>query len=176
LLVGAISLFGVSYMILMPIVADEVLHMGIGGLGLLMSWAGAGALVAALILARVSYMRHRGRLLMVACGVFTVCLVAFSFSRSAAWSCGLIACVGWASVTAVSLVNTILQTLVPDALRGRAMSAYMFTFAGVLPLGNVLSGGLAHVVGVPHAIALSGSACAIVCAVIFARNKQIVQL
>ncbi len=176
LIVGTMSMFGISYMILMPIVADRILHIGMAGLGMLMSCAGGGALAAALMLARLSGLRRKGPRLIAACAVFSLFLTLFSFSTLPWLSGVLIVFVGWSSVTAVSLINTLLQSLVPDEYRGRIMSAYMFTFAGVLPFGNLFSGALAQAVGVAHAVALSGVVCGILFGVIFVLGKEIVQL
>jgi hypothetical protein len=76
-------------------------------------------------------------------------------------------------VAAASLINTLLQTHVPDALRGRVMSGFMFTFAGVLPFGNLLAGVLANGMGVALAVRVSACACAAAFGVIVSRYPQL---
>jgi MFS family permease len=140
--VGITSLFGISYVILMPVFANDILKVGVKGLGMLMSASGLGALVAALLLARLGKYRNKGRLLVFSLAVFSASLVIFALSKIYLLSLAALALTGWSSVTAMSLVNTSLQELVPDNFRGRVMSAFMFTFAGIMPFGNLLAGTL----------------------------------
>ncbi|MBU4346603.1 MAG: MFS transporter [Candidatus Omnitrophica bacterium] len=160
-MVGITSLFGISYVILMPIFANVILKVGAKGLGTLMSAVGIGALLAALILARLGNFRHKGRYLILSSLIFSLSLTLFSLSRAYLFSLITLGVVGWASVTAISLINTILQTLVPDEFRGRVMSVFMFTFAGLMPFGNLIAGGLAELFGVSWAVFTGGIICSI---------------
>ncbi len=159
-MVGVVSLFGTSYTILMPIFAQDVLKVGVKGLGILMSSAGIGALIAALMLARLGDFKHKGRLLISSSLIFSVSLVLFSLSRIYALSIISLVFIGGASVTAIALINTILQIRVRDEFRGRVMSAFMFTFAGIMPFGNLLAGVLSEALGVSLTVMLSGIFCA----------------
>ncbi|HTY44490.1 MAG TPA: MFS transporter [Patescibacteria group bacterium] len=158
-MVGITSLFGIPYVILMPLFAQHILGVGVKGLGVLMSAAGVGALCAALLLAKLGDLKRKGRFLMFAAGVFSVALVFFALSKTYVLSLLALVCVGWASVTAISLINTLLQSLSPDEFRGRLMSAFMFTFAGIMPFGNLLAGSLSHVLGVSLTVAGGGCVC-----------------
>lgn len=158
-MVAVVSLFGVSYVILMPIFANDILKVGVRGLGVLMSSSGVGALIGALTLARLGDFKYKGRLLFVSTIVFSVSLVAFAISREYFLSLILLAICGWASVTAVSLVNTILQTAISDEYRGRVMSVFMLTFAGMMPFGNLLSGLFSQWFGVSYTVMISGLIC-----------------
>lgn len=159
--VGITSLFGISYVILMPIFAQDILKVGVKGLGALMSAAGLGALVAALSLARFSKLKNKGKFLAFSLAVFSVSLVLFALSEVYLFSLFALVLIGWSSVMAMSLVNTSLQELVPDNFRGRVMSAFMFTFAGVMPFGNLLAGALSQIWGVTFTVAISGIICAV---------------
>ncbi|MFH0739357.1 MAG: MFS transporter [Candidatus Omnitrophota bacterium] len=159
LMVGITSFFGVSYATFMPVFANDILKVGAKGLGMLMSVTGVGALIAALGLARLGDFKHKGRLLILSAMVFSVSLVLFASSRSYLLSLAALMLLGWASITAISLINTVLQQLVPDEFRGRLMSVYMFTFAGFMPFGNLLAGALAYSWGVPLTVMLSGIIC-----------------
>jgi MFS family permease len=159
-MVGVTSLFGVSYVILMPIFANDILKVGAKGLGALMSAAGLGALVGALLLARLGDFKHKGRLLTLCCLTFSISLILFGWSKSYLFSLFILVLIGWASVFATSLVNTLLQGLAPDEFRGRVMSAFMFTFAGIMPFGNLIAGSLSAVWGVSLTVMLSGIICA----------------
>ncbi len=158
-MVGVTSLFGISYVILMPVFARDILGAGIRGLGVLMSAAGCGALIAALSLAALGDFRHKGRLLLASCLIFSLGLACFALSRSYLLSLALLVVVGWSSVMAVSLINTLLQQIVPDRFRGRLMSVFMFTFAGVMPFGNLIAGGLTQAWGAPLTVCAGALLC-----------------
>lgn len=160
-MVGISSLFGISYNILMPIFANDVLHVGVKGLGVLMSASGAGALIAALILARLGDFKFKGRLLVGSSIVFSFALILFALSKVYLFSVLILVIIGGSSVMAMALINTLLQTNVTDAYRGRVMSVFMFTFAGFMPFGSLLAGSLSQSIGVRPTVMLSGGICAI---------------
>jgi MFS family permease len=165
-MVGIVSLFGVSYVILMPIFANDILKVGIKGLGLLMSASGFGALLGALVLARLGDFKYKGKFLIVSSMVFSASLVLFSISKIYLLSLIALIFIGGASVAAIALINTILQTDVPDAFRGRVMSVFMLTFAGIMPFGNLIAGSLAQALGVSFTVMLGGIICAVFFSVI----------
>jgi MFS family permease len=160
-IVGVVSLFGVAHVVLMPVFANDILNVGIKGLGVLMSAAGAGALFGALILARLGDFKYKGKLLISSAMAFSLSLVVFSLSKNYFLSIFALILVGFSSVTAIALVNTLLQTKVEDRFRGRVMSVFMITFAGMMPFGNLIAGGLAHTMGVSFAVMFGGIICAL---------------
>jgi predicted MFS family arabinose efflux permease len=105
--------------------------------------------------------KYKGKLLFIATAVFSISQLVFASSNIYLLSSISLVFVGWSSVTAVSLINTLLQTLVQDSFRGRVMSAFMFTFAGVMPFGNLIAGSLTQWIGAPAAVFISGLACAV---------------
>jgi MFS family permease len=159
--VGAMSIFGVSYILLMPVFASHVLGVGLKGLGGLMSSSGLGALVGALGLARLGDFKFKGKFLIYSVFLFSASLILFSLSKSYPLSILALVLVGSFSVVPVALVNTLLQVNVPDAFRGRVMSLFMITFAGMVPFGNLISGVLAQSWGVSSALFICGLICAI---------------
>lgn len=175
-MVGITSLFGISYVILMPVFAKDVLGASIKGFGMLMSSAGIGALIAALILARLGDFKHKGRLLFFSTMIFSFSLLLFSLFKVYLFSLIILLFLGWSSVTAMSLVNTLLQILVPDNFRGRVMSVFMFTFAGLMPFGNLIAGGFAHLWGVSFTILISGVICSTFFAIINLIHSDIINL
>jgi len=158
-MVAVVSLFGVAYIILMPIFADQVLKVGVNGLASLMSVSGFGALVGALILARLGDFKFKGKLLSFSTLLFSVSLIIFALSKMYWLSLAAMFLVGGTSVTSVALVNTILQVRVEDKFRGRVMGVFMITFAGFMPFGNLLAGSLAQALGVSFSVMLGGSIC-----------------
>ena len=169
LLLGVVSLAGMPYSVLMPILADRVLHGGARALGLLMAFSGFGALAAALTLATRRGVRGLGRWVAFSAGGFGASLIAFSLSRSLALSAALLVPVGYALMLEMASSNTLIQAMVPDALRGRVMSVYSMMFMGMAPLGSLLAGLLAGRIGAPATVAAGGAVCIAAAAVFGAR-------
>ncbi len=151
---AAISFFCFSYIPLLPVFARDILHVGASGLGMLSAASGLGALTAALILAQFGDAVPRGRLVRLAALLQPGLLIAFSASRWLPLSLLLIAMAGWAGVTTMALTNTLIQSIVPDSLRGRVMSVFTLLLMGLSPMSGMLAGGIAQVVGsVPLVVA-----------------------
>lgn len=159
-IVAVSSLFGISYNILMPVFAEH-LSVGVRGLGMLMSSSGLGALIAALALAGLGDFKRKGRLLVISLFVFCVSLVMFAASRNYTLALIYLAFTGASSVTAMALINTLLQAIASDRIRGRVFGLFMFTFAGVMPFGSLFAGALSQAIGVAPAIMLGGFICGI---------------
>lgn len=159
LLLGLVSLMGGPYAVLMPIFADQYLGGGSATLGFLMGSSGAGALLAALVLAYRKQIFGLGRWVAFACGGLGIALVTFSFSRTFWLSALLLVPVGFSMMTQMSSSNTLIQAMIPDELRGRVMSVYSMMFMGLAPVGALLAGTLAGIIGAPETIALGGAAC-----------------
>jgi predicted MFS family arabinose efflux permease len=155
------SIFGFPYYTLVPVMARESLGLGPDGFGILVSAIGLGALVGAVSLAFLGTYRPKGRLLTVATFVFAGALAGFSFSRSMALSLLALAFAGWGMITHLATTNTLLQLQIPDHLRGRVMSAYLWAVVGMAPLGALLFGSLAENQGAPTAILSGASVCAL---------------
>ncbi|HEX2166811.1 MAG TPA: MFS transporter [Longimicrobiales bacterium] len=156
-LVAVVSLMAVPFSILLPVIATDVLGGGPRTLGLLMSAMGLGALTGALFLASRSTVVGLGRLIVVAATLFGTALVLLSFARSVAVALPLIALAGFGMMTQMASSNTVLQTLVDDDKRGRVMSLYTMAFTGTAPIGSLLIGWVAGLIGAPTAIAIGGA-------------------
>jgi MFS family permease len=159
LLLGLVSVTGMPYAVLMPIFADKVLHSDARGLGLLMGSTGVGALAATLVMARRREVRGLGRWIMYASTGFGSSLILFSLSRSLPLSIALLLPAGFCMLIQMASSNTLIQTMVPDDLRGRVMSVYSMMFMGMAPFGALLAGAIAHRLGAPPTVALGGAAC-----------------
>jgi len=165
-LVAMVSMFGLPYLVMMPAFARDVLRVGAAGLGYLVAAAGAGALLGGIHLAMLKPHRRRGPLVLGAELVFFTALLLFCFSRRPALSALLLAVVGGAGVSSVATINSLIQTLVPDSVRGRVLSMHTMAFLGFTPLGSLLVGELAEHWGTPAALALSSSFALVLTAVI----------
>jgi MFS family permease len=165
-LLGFVSLMGMPYSVLMPIFADRVLDGGPRTLGLLMGASGAGALTGALILAARRSMKGLSRWIALACALFGVSLVAFSFSRHVLLSMALLYPAGLGMMIQMSASNTLVQTMSPDSMRGRVMALYSMMFMGMAPFGALLSGTLAAHIGATWTV-MAGGACCMLAALVF---------
>jgi len=159
LLLGAVSLFGTPYAVLMPIFAAEILRGGAGGLGLLMGASGFGALLGALGLAARNRVYGLGRWVALSTDGFGVSIVLFSLSHSFWLSAALLLPVGFTMMIEMAASNTLIQAMVPDHLRGRVMAVYSMMFMGMAPIGALVAGSLAHSLGAPRTVLIGGIVC-----------------
>lgn len=156
LLVGLVSLVGMPYAVLMPIFADRILHSGARGLGILMGFSGAGALIGALALAAKSSLRGLGTWVAASSACFGLFLAMFAYSRLFWVSAALLIPVGMFMMVQMASTNTLIQSMVPDRLRGRVMSVYSMMMMGMAPLGALLAGALSNRIGASLTVALGG--------------------
>lgn len=174
LLVGLVSLLGVPYAVLMPIFAGEILHGGSRGYGILMGASGFGALIGALVLAAKKNVQGLGHWMAFAATGFGASLILFSCSRSFWLSAALLLPAGFCMMIGLASANTLIQSLVPDHLRGRVMAVYSMMFLGMVPFGSLLAGALADHLGAPVTVAIGGTAC-ITAALLFGLRLPILQ-
>jgi MFS family permease len=171
-LLGLVSLCGMPYVVLMPLFADKILHKGgqefaslIGShdlgavrLGILMGAAGVGALLGALTLAVRTGVKGLGTWVSTCCAGFGISLMLFSFSKNFWLSVLLLLPVGYFVMLQMASSNTLIQVMVPDVLRGRAMAVYSMMFMGMAPIGALLGGALSDRLGAPLTVAIGGFA------------------
>jgi MFS family permease len=157
LLFALVSLMGMPFVVLMPIFASQVFHGGPHTLGMLMAASGVGALVSALSLALRKTVLGLGRMIPIAAGSFGIGLILFGLSHVLWFSMLLMLVIGFGMMQGMAASNTIVQTLVPEDRRGRVMSYYTMAFVGMTPFGSLMAGGLAHWVGAPHTVMITGS-------------------
>jgi MFS family permease len=154
-IIAVYSIFGFQYLTMMPVVARDVLHTGASGYGLLLTFVGIGALTGALSLAGLGARIRRGRLFNVTAYAFPGLTILFSLTRSIHLAAGVLILMGLTMLINSALANGILQTVVPDELRGRVMATYIFVYVGFTPIGSFIAGALSRIIGVQWAI-LSG--------------------
>jgi MFS family permease len=152
-IIAVANLFAFGYSTLMPAFAEDILNSGPTGLGLLSAAVGIGALAGALVIASMGNLKHKGLLLTLGNLFFPALALLFSFSTNFTFSFVLLMGIGLGFMIQNATANTLIQTTVPDELRGRVMSVYMMVFNGFFPLGSLLAGFIAQQFGTP-----SGSA------------------
>ena len=153
LLTAIASLLAVPYLTFVPYFARDVLHTDARGLGLLMACNGVGAFFAAGTIAYMTHFRRRGIFVVRAGAALFVVIILFSFSRSFLLSGLLLMVAGYCMIIMIATINTLLQHLAADPMRGRVMSIYSTAFLGLPPLGSLIAGSLARVISPQHAIA-----------------------
>ncbi len=159
-LVGVTSFFGISSATVFPAWAVRILGGDATTNGLLQSARGVGALLSALLIASLGRFRFKGRLLTIGTFAFPVLLLLFALARWLPLSLALLLVGGMAVILIMNIANALVQTLVPDALRGRVMSVYSMTFFGGMPLGALWVGTVAEYAGEPTAV-ISGALVAL---------------
>ncbi len=159
LLLGLVSLMGMPYSVLMPIIAARVLHGGPDAYGVLMSASGVGALSGAALLTLRRHIQGLGRWAAISAICFGISLIAFSFSRALWLSALLLVPAGFFMMVEMAASNTLIQSMVPNRLRGRVMSVYSMMFMGMAPMGALVAGALAAPLGAPATVALGGAVC-----------------
>ena len=168
LLVATYSVFGMSHTVLLPIFARDVLHVGAQGLGMLYAASGAGALAGALTLASFGRTRRRTWLLIIGLILFSAALAGFAASRVWPLSLALLAVCGMAGLISMATCNTLIQTAVPDALRGRVMGIFSVMLLGFSFFGSLQVGALGQRLGAPVAAFMGAVVCLVATAAVVA--------
>ena len=161
-LIGIYAVLGGPYLTLMPVIARDQLGLQAGGYGALLSSVGVGGVLGALALAAISSRPGRGRLLLRSAFGFSACLIVFALTRTVAWAIAVLTVTGFLMIIVNAVANGLLQTIVPDRLRGRMMAAYSFLVVGLSQvIGAFGAGAVAHAFGSDWAV---GSAAALMLA------------
>lgn len=155
--VGLVSIFGIGMLTLMPAWATDILHGNVTTNGLLVSARGFGSLVSALMLAYLGSRRYRGKLWMVGAFIMPVMLFIFAWIRWLPLALVALVGVGWSFMMIMNNSNAMMQSQVPDHLRGRVMSVYTLIFFGAMPLGSLFAGTFAQKFGEPLTVMLGAA-------------------
>jgi MFS family permease len=165
-LLGVVSLMTMTYSVLMPVFAKEVLQGGSHTFGFLMGAAGFGALLGGLFLASKTTILRLGKIVPISAALAGLGLIFLSLSRYFPLSMLMMIITGLGMMLHTASSNTILQTIVDEDKRGRLMSIYTMAIMGIAPFGSLMAGGLAKIIGAPNTIFVGGVAC-IIGAIIF---------
>jgi len=166
-----LSTFGLSYLVLLPVFAAEVLQVGKTGLGHLYTVAGVGSLAGLLLTARLSGEVPRGWLVIFAANGFAWSVIGFALTTHPLAAKGLLTLAGMFGMMQLVSTNTALQTAAPDYLRGRVVALHTWAINAPAPFASLLIGKLAQLWGAPTAVAVSTSVCALF-AVALALQKE----
>ncbi len=158
-LFSLISLMGYSYAVLLPLFAGDVFHSGAQTLGWLTAASGVGALTSAISLALRKSVTGLVRMIQLSAATLGTALILMGVSRILWISLILMVFVGFGLIQCASASNTIIQSLVSEDKRGRVMSYYTTAFFGAAPFGSLFAGALAHRIGAPHTVMVTGAFC-----------------
>ena len=169
LLVAVVGFTVTPYVVLMPVYAKEVFHGDAQTLGLLTGCAGFGALMGTLFLASRKNVVGLGKVIAWAALCAGGGLMVFAFSSQLWLTLPALAVTGFGIIVSAASTNMVIQTVVPDDLRGRVMSLFTMAFLGMAPLGSLAAGSLAHHIGAPATL-FAGGVASLAAAAVFARQ------
>jgi MFS family permease len=175
-LVAFASILGIPYATFVPLFAKDILHLNETGFGLLMASSGTGAFLGAATIAVMKNIECRGRFVVYSALAFYTGIIFFALSRNFALSAFLLGFIGYCMILMVATVNSLLQHLSTDKMRGRVMSIYATAFLGFAPIGSLLAGSLAGTIGAPHTIAIMAAIALIASAILFFRSEDLQNL
>ncbi|MBI4328849.1 MAG: MFS transporter, partial [Chloroflexi bacterium] len=170
------AIFGMAYIILLPVFAKDILQVGASGLGYLYAASGTGALLGTLAMAFLTRVRYKGWLLLGGATFFGSFLILFAVTSQVLASVPIALLLLFLAGLSTSLymvsIMTTLQSLVPDALRGRVMGIYGMTWS-LVPVGAMLSGAIAEAAGAPFAVGLGGAAVIVYAVAMAVLSRQV---
>lgn len=175
-MVGVFSIFGMPIMTLMPVMARDVLNTDASGYGFLLTSVGVGALTGALSLAWIGRRIRGGRLYLCSAFLFATLVIIFATVTSQMIATLLVTGIGFVMILNTALANSILQTIAPDELRGRVVSAYVFVFIGMMPVGSLLLGALARAFDVRVALTAGATIMLLNAVWVALRNKEVLKI
>ena len=169
LLLIAVCIFVRPYSQLMPAYAAHVVHVDARGLGFLLAASGFGAIVGSFVTALVGE-RRRGRIWFASAILMAVGTIALGSVRSYPAALVILAFVGLAVLSFAGSSNVLLQSLAPEDMRGRAISAFSMIILGGIPIGSLVLGSFATLVGLPASLTAGGAIALALAIVLWSRN------
>lgn len=171
LLTYSVALVGTPYSRFLPVFATDVLFAGPSTFGLLLAAPGIGAVIAGLGIASLGRLRRRLHFVAMSVYAFALFLILFSFCRSLPFSMLFLVLVGASNIAFRAVANSIVQMETPPEFLGRMLSLF-FMDKGMWSFGTLFIGSIAHGVGTPNAIAISGVCCALAASVLLYQQRQ----
>ena len=174
--VGLVSIFGIGLLALMPAWSVEVLNGGPQTNGVILSARGFGAIIASIIVASLGHTQFRGRLWASGIIILPSMLLVFSFMRWLPFSLLAMVGVGLGFMLAANTSNALIQTRVPDELRGRVMSVFVLIFFGSFPIGSLLAGQMAEILGEPVTLVVNSTLLLVYALILLLRFPRLARL
>lgn len=176
LFAGAASFLAFPLVTYLPVLAGDTLKTGAAGYSLLLTSVGVGAIAGAVTTAQRGTASGRGRLMLLAFAAFGLVTIGASLSRWQWLSMGLLVGSGFFLTTAFSTLNSLVQELAPDALRGRVLSIFGLAFRGGGPVGSLVAGALVREAGAPAVLATYSAALVVLAGFLLLRGRELRRL
>jgi MFS family permease len=173
ILAFAVTFLGTPLLTLLPVFAQDVFEEGVAGYSRMMAFSGAGAVAGAVTVAWLGRFARMGTWALAVQAVFGGLIAAFALARVPALSYVLLFAAGASLIVVFSLMNSLVQLLAPNQMRGRVMSVYMVAFRGGMPLGSLASGALANLTSAPAVLVLNGTLLVVVAVLFLARYEKL---
>jgi MFS family permease len=167
LMLACISLLSLPYITLLPVYAQEIFQGRASTFGYLNSFVGLGAVSGAIFLASLKAGSNLKKVLFFNTLIFGVGLICFSHLTNFPVALVFIAITGFGMMSQTTLSNTLIQTAVTPAMRGRVLSYYAMAFFGMQPIGSLLIGAVSHYAGAPNTLLLQGIATLLIAFIFF---------
>jgi MFS family permease len=164
---GVVGFFGFGLLTLIPAWAVDVLGGNVTTNGLLLSARGVGSLLGALMIAYVGSGGTRGKIWAVGYFFTPIFFIIFAFIHAIPASLAMMVCIGWSVMAMINTTNALIQSHVPDELRGRVMGVYSLVFMGGSPVGSLVAGLTADKIGEPNTVWLFSGMMMIFCLITF---------
>ncbi len=139
-----------------PVFVKDIFKRGPETYGQLLSMMGIGSICGSLAIASLGNFRHKGRVAVLMLISLGLAISAFAFSKSLPFSFVVVMLVGFSMMAVFATVNSLVQLITTDEMRGRVMSVYNFAFRGGMPMGNLMSGWLVPIFGAPMVLGVNG--------------------
>ncbi len=172
-LAAATTFLGFALLTFLPVFAKKVFHEGAGTYSHLMAFSGAGSILGALIIAWLGKFKRMGLTALLVQAVYGLLIIAFASSRVLWLSDILLFLTGASLMVVFSTVTSLVQLIAPNEMRGRVMSIYMLAFRGGMPLGSLVSGYFATLIGAPMVIGINGGLLVAVAAYFLVRSHGV---
>jgi MFS family permease len=167
LVASGVNLFAMAYATLIPAWAVEVLHGDAATNGLMQSARGVGSLISALMLASMGRVTFKGKIVTIGTFALPIMILIYSQVTNVQLSLFMLMLIGLSFMPVMNVANALVQTEVPDALRGRVMSIWTLVFFGMMPLCGLWAGTTAHYLGEPTVVVIGGGVALLIAIAVF---------
>jgi len=159
-----------------PVFVKDIFHRGPEAYGNLLSLMGVGSILGSLTIAGVGNIRHKGRLALTMLACLGTGIAGFALSKTLPLSFAMVALVGFAMMGVFATVNSLVQLIVTEEMRGRVMSVYNCAFRGGMPMGNIVSGWLIPMFSAPLILAINGVLLILMAGFFFTVKRRVAAL